>query len=531
MMTFAHTRASHFRHFVVSAPVLRLAVLLAAFLLLFAFTGFHGGLVEAHDPHLRLPWPGNESHDITTENCTYGCGYHTGTSYYAVDFNLTTGNTVNAVQGGIVVVSEPNDPDRGQYIEIDHGNSFISRYAHLSYREVVTGTRVYQGQFIGRSGCTGRLCTGPHLHFVMNYVNSAYMPEPMSNVTGFGNYGPGRGNGGPWTSNPPTSILLNNPSFEGSGSGCNLDYWEHTPGTNFVPITGGAMDGNCYARANRGTVPAGQDATIWQDWPPDSDWSQFNQSYTFLKHPDAWTFGLWARSNDQTTIYGRIVIWAMSPDGQNELGQTNFTLSGSGWKLIQATVYPTRSNPSHMRIRVQIYMDTANHNYDFDASANLRNYINNTSWEGDANHFFDNWGVTCGSIQRYRGFTGPTDDSQYLETNPDGCGGTPSIYQDYDHYPTSGDIYHFRLWIRSPNGTAATGTVVLWKRRASDGQWFGNGTNWSISANDTSWHEWQVDLYIESNVYDRLKAELYMATGWYNLDYDGARFWGGPGGN
>ena len=55
---------------------------------------------------------------------------------------------------------------------IQHGNNIVTRYLHLSRRQVARGDRVRQGQTIGRVGATG-LATGPHLHyeFLLNGVH------------------------------------------------------------------------------------------------------------------------------------------------------------------------------------------------------------------------------------------------------------------------------------------------------------------------------------------------------------------------
>ena len=52
----------------------------------------------------------------------------------------------------------------GNVIEIDHGNGFKTKYAHLNKMYVKQGDRVLQGQAIGEVGSTGR-STGPHLHY------------------------------------------------------------------------------------------------------------------------------------------------------------------------------------------------------------------------------------------------------------------------------------------------------------------------------------------------------------------------------
>ncbi len=52
----------------------------------------------------------------------------------------------------------------GNLIEVDHGQGYTTRYAHLSAFGVKLGDRVSQGQIIGFVGATGRT-TGPHLHY------------------------------------------------------------------------------------------------------------------------------------------------------------------------------------------------------------------------------------------------------------------------------------------------------------------------------------------------------------------------------
>jgi len=52
----------------------------------------------------------------------------------------------------------------GICVVIDHGNGFLTLYAHLNSTPLNIGDRVAQGQQIGLSGTTG-LSTGPHLHF------------------------------------------------------------------------------------------------------------------------------------------------------------------------------------------------------------------------------------------------------------------------------------------------------------------------------------------------------------------------------
>ncbi len=52
----------------------------------------------------------------------------------------------------------------GKVIDIDHGNGYLTRFAHLSSFDVSVGQRVSRGDRIGGMGNTGR-STGTHLHY------------------------------------------------------------------------------------------------------------------------------------------------------------------------------------------------------------------------------------------------------------------------------------------------------------------------------------------------------------------------------
>lgn len=94
---------------------------------------------------------------------------HTG-----LDFPSDVGTSVQAAASGMVIVSQVH-PAYGNMIEIDHGNSLITRYAHASKLLVKAGMMVKRGQKIAEVGNSGR-STGPHLHFEVHLRGAAVDP-------------------------------------------------------------------------------------------------------------------------------------------------------------------------------------------------------------------------------------------------------------------------------------------------------------------------------------------------------------------
>lgn len=119
---------------------------------------------------------------------------HNGTDYAA-----NTGTPVWASGDGKVIEAGYTRAN-GNYIFIQHGNSIVTRYLHLSKKLVKRGDRVRQGQTIGRVGSTG-LATGPHLHyeFLLNGVHRNPRtvdlppadPLPAEHMKDFGRLGQG----------------------------------------------------------------------------------------------------------------------------------------------------------------------------------------------------------------------------------------------------------------------------------------------------------------------------------------------------
>lgn len=103
---------------------------------------------------------------------------HTG-GHNGIDYGAAEGTPVQAAADGKVIAAQRGSGTRsfGNYVKIDHGNGFVTLYAHLSRWTVSTGTQVKSGQVIGYSGSTG-FSTGPHLHFQLEKNGSPTNPGP-----------------------------------------------------------------------------------------------------------------------------------------------------------------------------------------------------------------------------------------------------------------------------------------------------------------------------------------------------------------
>jgi flagellum-specific peptidoglycan hydrolase FlgJ len=115
------------------------------------------------------------------------------------DYKAAIGTSVKAADSGIAYLHQDLN-GYGNYIVIDHGNGWYTRYAHLNQFSIRDGQTVNQGQEIAKSGNTG-IGTGAHLHFEIrhgsefgqpldakyylgqNYIQRGIIPEANSAVS------------------------------------------------------------------------------------------------------------------------------------------------------------------------------------------------------------------------------------------------------------------------------------------------------------------------------------------------------------
>lgn len=130
---------------------------------------------QADEEHL-LYWP-TDGTNITSdfgnrEAPTDGAS----TDHKGIDIGVGEGRNVYACEQG-TVINAGNSNSAGNWIEIDHGNGYTSKYMHNSELKVSVGDVVEKGQLIALSGNTGN-STGPHLHFQIEYNEEPL--DPMS---------------------------------------------------------------------------------------------------------------------------------------------------------------------------------------------------------------------------------------------------------------------------------------------------------------------------------------------------------------
>ncbi|HAT42084.1 MAG TPA: peptidase M23 [Rheinheimera sp.] len=84
-------------------------------------------------------------------------------AHNGVDYVAPMGTPIMAAGDGKVIESAMKGAN-GNYVVIQHSNGIVTKYLHLSKRDVKKGDKVKQGDIVGRLGATGRV-TGAHLHY------------------------------------------------------------------------------------------------------------------------------------------------------------------------------------------------------------------------------------------------------------------------------------------------------------------------------------------------------------------------------
>lgn len=103
-----------------------------------------------------------------------------------LDLISQQGDDVLAAADGVVKEVTHSSKGLGNVVSIDHGNGYLTRYAHLENTRVSKGQKVTRGQKIGQVGMSGK-SFAPHLHYEvmrdtlrmdpLNYMFASVSPD------------------------------------------------------------------------------------------------------------------------------------------------------------------------------------------------------------------------------------------------------------------------------------------------------------------------------------------------------------------
>ncbi len=96
--------------------------------------------------------------------------------HYGVDIVASKNTPVVAVANGVVLFSGYNE-DTGWVMILQHANHYVSVYKHNKKLFKKIGQMVKKEEKIAVLGNSGKLTSGPHLHFELWYAHEAVNPE------------------------------------------------------------------------------------------------------------------------------------------------------------------------------------------------------------------------------------------------------------------------------------------------------------------------------------------------------------------
>lgn len=117
--------------------------------------------------------------------------YKVSIRHNGLDMLAHSGEPVHAAADGVVKEVIRSRKGLGNVVVLDHGNGYVTRYAHLADIEVAKGRRVKRGTRIGYVGVSGN-SFAPHLHYEVlkdtlvldpiNHFFASVTPEEYMNM-------------------------------------------------------------------------------------------------------------------------------------------------------------------------------------------------------------------------------------------------------------------------------------------------------------------------------------------------------------
>lgn len=133
---------------------------------------------ELHDNGLNLS-PNDDMKGVfffTPINGSISASFNSKEGHFGVDIVAPKDEAIMATLDGTVVFKDWT-PENGHIIYLQHNYNLISVYKHNSFVLKKVGEFVEAGEPIAIIGNSGRLSTGPHLHFELWHKGMALNPE------------------------------------------------------------------------------------------------------------------------------------------------------------------------------------------------------------------------------------------------------------------------------------------------------------------------------------------------------------------
>lgn len=119
-------------------------------------------------------YPMKSYHSVSSQFGYRNCPYHGYELHSGTDFPAPAGTPILASAAGKIIFAGTSG-SYGNLVKIDHGNGYVTYYAHNSALKVKEGQLVKAGDTIALCGMTGT-ATGNHCHFEIRYNGKAFDP-------------------------------------------------------------------------------------------------------------------------------------------------------------------------------------------------------------------------------------------------------------------------------------------------------------------------------------------------------------------
>lgn len=110
--------------------------------------------------------------------------YKVPVAHNGLDIIAHSGEPVYVVSDGVVMEVKKSRTGLGNQVAVDHGNGYVTRYAHLSDISVKKGRKVTKGTILGYVGISGN-SYAPHLHYEVH--RDTLVLDPVNHL--FGSFG------------------------------------------------------------------------------------------------------------------------------------------------------------------------------------------------------------------------------------------------------------------------------------------------------------------------------------------------------